>query len=154
MAVRRVGHRPQATAPILDSTVTSLIAAQRFGRFRGLSGSHSDIANRSFMTHSRPRQPELAATRNGLSVADMVAQSSKREVTWNAARPYRFLEALRFHGRSPHSPSRAAHTTCRHASHRPCCAAKRSPAHRQFLARIGYIDGRNITYESRLNSNP
>ena len=43
-------QRPQATAPVLDSTVASLSATHKLGRFRRRSGHGADTANRSLLT--------------------------------------------------------------------------------------------------------
>jgi hypothetical protein len=36
---RSVGHRPQTTAPVLDSTIASFRCAAEFGRYRGIADS-------------------------------------------------------------------------------------------------------------------
>jgi hypothetical protein len=41
---RDVGHRPQVTAPVLDSTSTDLTPGPLNGRSRGISGPNADIA--------------------------------------------------------------------------------------------------------------
>ena len=47
---RSVGHRPKATAPILDSTITSFVADTKFRRDRVDSGHRMTTANRSILT--------------------------------------------------------------------------------------------------------
>ena len=43
---RGVGHRPQVTAPILDSTVSAVVECHQFDRFQGRSGHDSDMGIR------------------------------------------------------------------------------------------------------------
>jgi hypothetical protein len=49
---RSVGHRPQATAPILDSTISRATAASRDGRFLGSTCRAGHEARRPLMTRS------------------------------------------------------------------------------------------------------
>jgi hypothetical protein len=51
---RSVGHRPQATASILDSTLTQLIDVHARVDFSRINGPITHGVNRSFMARSCP----------------------------------------------------------------------------------------------------
>ncbi len=53
---RSVGHRPQATAPILDSTETEVTRRPRFDRDRMKSEHNSDIAEGKGNRGALPRR--------------------------------------------------------------------------------------------------
>ena len=61
---RGVGHRPQATAPILDSTTPTDVATQANIGFRGHCGSGASAFKATLMTHMRHQPPVFTVTHN------------------------------------------------------------------------------------------